>query len=331
MKPPWRVGSRTILKAAGKAWTRCWPEIPVMSTPVSCWPRWIFSTNARKTRSNKSTRRIRLQSGNARALYTKGLVLDAIGHSGDAAVYYEQAARAEPENEMYALCCRNIKDSDASQERSANAVITTACQGSSNSDKKDSSSTNGQGPFLNSHAAKQTAAGTVAATPIAEISDKTSKNGGSTDSYARAESAVSAEESLSEGERALSEGEVDAARIAFAKALASQPNNPQIPIIAAGAALRTNHPELAVDLLAPSGKRFSKSAAIYRMLGVAQYRLGDYQSSQVALQQALSLDKSSALSYFLMGCTLAKLGQAESAEAHFQQARALDPRYAVRR
>ena len=80
---------------------------------------------------------LRLQSGNARALYTKGLVLDAIGHSSDAVVYYEQAARAEPENEMYALCCKNIKDSDASQEP-GNAVITTACQGSSNSDKRDS-------------------------------------------------------------------------------------------------------------------------------------------------------------------------------------------------
>jgi len=81
----------------------------------------------------------------------------------------------------------------------------------------------------------------------------------------------------------------------------------------------------------PAAKHFSKSAAIYRMLGVAYYRLGDFKSSQVALQQALSLDKSSALSYFLMGCTLAKLGQAEPAEAHFQQAKALDPRYTVRR
>ncbi len=47
------------------------------------------------------------------------------------------------------------------------------------------------------------------------------------------------------------------------------------------------------------------------MLGAAYYRTGDYKSSQVALQQALSLDKSSALSYLLMGCTLAKLGQNE--------------------
>jgi tetratricopeptide (TPR) repeat protein len=167
--------------------------------------------------------------------------------------------------------------------------------------------------------------------PMSEAADKMKKDAGFADSYAHAESAVSAEELLSEGQRALSDGLIDAARIAYHKAAAFQPNNPQISIVAAGAALRTNHPELAVELLVPAARHFSKSAAIYRMLGVAYYRLGDFQSSQVALQQALSLDKSSALSYFLMGCTLAKLGQAESADAHFQQAQALDPRYTVRR
>jgi tetratricopeptide (TPR) repeat protein len=166
---------------------------------------------------------------------------------------------------------------------------------------------------------------------MSEAADKDKKDAGFGDSYAHAESAVSAEELLNEGQRALSAGSIDAARIAFHKAAAYQPNNPQITIVAAGAALRTNHPEMAVELLVPAAKHFSKSAAIYRMLGVAYYRLGDFRSSQVALQQALSLDKSSGLSYFLMGSTLAKLGQAEAADAHFQQAQALDSRYTVRR
>ena len=91
--------------------------------------------------------------------------------------------------------------------------------------------------------------------------------------------------------------------------------------------LRANQPKVAVELLTPAAKQFPNSAAVHRMLGVAHYRMGDYKSSQVALQQALSLDKSSALSYLLMGCTLAKLGQKEAAEAHFRQARTLDPRY----
>ncbi len=275
---------------------------------------------------------LRLQPGNARALYTKGLVLDAIGQSTGAVTYYEQAARAEPENEMYALCCKNAKDSEGTDEACTNAVVPSAYQSSLNSDKNVSTSAHQQGPTLATPAMRQPAAETPSfATPTSQAADKLKKDAGISDSYAHAESVVSVEESLSEGQRALSEGSIDAARIAFHKAAVFQPNNPQITIVAAGAALRTNHPEMAVELLVPAAKHFSKSAAIYRMLGVAYYRLGDFQSSEVALQQALSLDKSSALSYFLMGCTLAKLGQAESANAHFQQAQALDPRYTVRR
>jgi tetratricopeptide (TPR) repeat protein len=273
-----------------------------------------------------------MQPNNARALYTKGLVLDAIGQSTGALAYYEQAARAEPENEMYALCYKNAKDSDGSVENSPDAVIQVAYQGPAMPDKTTTASMREQGPALTSLAARQHVGDAPStAMPAADTFDKTAKNSGFADSYVHAESVVSAEECISDGQRALSDGAVDAARIAFHKAIANQPNNPQIPIVSAGAALRANHPELAVELLTPASKHFSKSAAIFRILGVAYYRLGNYQSSQVALQQALSLDKSSALSYFLMGCTLAKLGQAESAEAHYKQAQALDPRYTVRR
>jgi tetratricopeptide (TPR) repeat protein len=275
---------------------------------------------------------LRLKPGNARALYTKGLVLDAIGQSTGAVAYYEQAVRAEPENEIYALCYRNARDSEGFGETSSNDVVATAYQAPLDSEKNASSPAHQQGPSLATPANGRAPAGTQSpALPTAYANDKMKKDSDSAETYAHAESAVSVEESLSEGQRALSEGSIDKARIAFHKAMSNQPNNPQITIVAAGAALRTNHPEFAVELLAPSVKHFSKSAAIYRMLGVAYYRLGDFQSSQVALQQALSLDKSSALSYFLMGCTLAKLGQAEAANAHFQQAQVLDPRYTVRR
>jgi tetratricopeptide (TPR) repeat protein len=117
----------------------------------------------------------------------------------------------------------------------------------------------------------------------------------------------------------------------FAEAVSGEPNDPQLPLAAAAAALRHNQPELAIELLQPAEKQLPNSAAIQRTLAVAYYRLGDYASSQVALQQALSLDKSSALAYFLMGCTLTKRGQPESAEAHFRQAQSLDPRYQLRR
>jgi tetratricopeptide (TPR) repeat protein len=130
---------------------------------------------------------------------------------------------------------------------------------------------------------------------------------------------------------ALQQDSPEAALAYFREAAAARPNNPQILLSAATMALRYNHPDVAVELLAPAERRFADSAALRRILGVAYYRLGDYRSSQVALQQALSLDKSSALSYFLVGCTLAKLGQFESAETHFRQAQTIDPRYAVRR
>jgi tetratricopeptide (TPR) repeat protein len=72
---------------------------------------------------------------------------------------------------------------------------------------------------------------------------------------------------------------------------------------------------------------FPRSAHLYQALAVAYYRRGDYASSQVAAQQALSLDNSSALSYFLVGSALARLGRAEAAEVHLRQARRLDPRF----
>jgi tetratricopeptide (TPR) repeat protein len=136
---------------------------------------------------------------------------------------------------------------------------------------------------------------------------------------------------IEQGRAALAAGQTDKAGAYFREATVVSPQNPQIPLMAAAAALRQNHPEVAITVLVPAAERFHESAAIYRALGLAHYRLGDYESSQVALRQALSLDKSSAPSYFLMGCVLAKLGQREAAEAHLRQAQALDPRCAVRR
>ncbi len=111
------------------------------------------------------------------------------------------------------------------------------------------------------------------------------------------------------------------------RAAPSTGDDPQVPIAAATAALRANEPETAVRVAEEAVRRFPKSAALYRVLAAAHYRRGDYAASQVAAQQALSLDNSSALSYFLVGSAMARLGQADAAEAHLRQARRLDPRY----
>jgi tetratricopeptide (TPR) repeat protein len=140
---------------------------------------------------------------------------------------------------------------------------------------------------------------------------------------------ISLDELIQAGSTAMSAGDRPLALACFREAMALNPHDPQIPISAATAALRHNQPDVAVALLEPALERFADSAVLRRVLGAAYYRLGDYQSSQVVLQQALSLDKSSALSYFLLGCSLAKLGQTAAAETHFRQARRLDARYGV--
>jgi tetratricopeptide (TPR) repeat protein len=136
---------------------------------------------------------------------------------------------------------------------------------------------------------------------------------------------------LSKAEASLGKGATQEAVAALRQAIAAQPRDPQIPVAAAVILLRSNQPDPAADLLSEASRAFPDCAAVHRTLGVARYRQGDYKSSQTALQQALSLDKSSALSYFLMGCTLAKLGQSEAAQTHFRQAQQIDPKYAVPR
>jgi tetratricopeptide (TPR) repeat protein len=92
-------------------------------------------------------------------------------------------------------------------------------------------------------------------------------------------------------------------------------------------ALRNDKARNAADIAAAALRRHPRSAALARVLGAAQYRLGDYQAAQVAIAQALSLDKSDALAYFLMGSTLVRLGQTTAAERQFAEAARLDPRF----
>ena len=142
---------------------------------------------------------------------------------------------------------------------------------------------------------------------------------------------VSAGDLMARGNEALVVDEDETAMAFFSEAMAVDPNNLQIPISAAVSALRHNKPEVAVSILGPAAGRFGQSAKLRRLLGATHYRLGDFRASEASLQEAISLDKSSALSYFLMGCTMVKLGQSEAAEMHFRQARTIDPRYTVRR
>ncbi|REJ66633.1 MAG: hypothetical protein DWQ31_14420 [Planctomycetota bacterium] len=91
--------------------------------------------------------------------------------------------------------------------------------------------------------------------------------------------------------------------------------------------LRSAQPDAAATRIRAALARGKASADLYRTLAVAEYRLENYQASQSALQQALSLDNGHPLSYFLMGFTLQRLGDSDGAAWHFRRAEAIDPKY----
>jgi tetratricopeptide (TPR) repeat protein len=251
------------------------------------------------------------------AQYRMGLLLDATGQYEGSQAFYERAAVQGLEEKV----CQT--DSQSVRQVCATSVAA------------DPGVPPAPGTPLGNSAVPASVAPTVSARFLAPVEttdrDAAGESDGSPD---RSDPSVnneptSADEIFHSGCEALSQEDPRLALAYFQRAIAEKPDDPQIPISAAVTALRHNRPEMAVDILEGASRQFPRSAAIQRILGVSYYRRGDYPSSQVALQQALSLDKSSALSYFLMGCTLAKLGQNEAAEQHFRQARLLDPKYAT--
>ncbi len=241
--------------------------------------------------------------------YTMGLVLDATGQEAGATVYYQLAAEREPENELFALAHLTALES-----------AELAPVGRVSNPSPNSLALVGKPTEL-----EMVARAMRSGAPAVQESSRS----GPVDS-GKPISAEPVPTTFQQACRELERGSPEEAALLFREAVATSPNDPHIPISAGVTALRHNQPALAVDLLLPAKHRFLRCVEIYRVLGTAYYRLGDYKSSQVALQQALSLDKSSGLSYFLMGCTLAKLGQQEAARDHLKQARTLNPRYGLR-
>lgn len=130
---------------------------------------------------------------------------------------------------------------------------------------------------------------------------------------------------LDEAELALKRGDDDAGREAFDRAMRFSGDDPQIPISIGVLILRYNRPELAQEYLEPAVTRFPNDHRLHRTLGLALYRQGQYEASQVSLGQALSLDNTDALSYVLLGSVLSKLGDRAAAENYLLEAQRLDP------
>jgi tetratricopeptide (TPR) repeat protein len=107
----------------------------------------------------------------------------------------------------------------------------------------------------------------------------------------------------------------------------ANPDNPQLALDAAILALRQNRPEAAIEIAITAVNRHADSAPLWRTLGMAQYRSGQFAAAEASLKQAIALDKSNALAYFLMGSTLSREAQSEAARPYFDEAARLDPRF----
>ena len=267
---------------------------------------------------------------NSLVQHTMGLLLDAGGRTAEALCYYELAVRLEPKSEVYAVSYQAALSSGQQSGRYSENRLPPldARDAPVVATSSPSPISENSGPETARAAVRQPArfdnhAGDFQNTAFLD-SSQTCDNSGHVGRLAPPDL-------VREGSEAMSVGSIELAVACFEEAIANHPENPLIPISAGVSSLRHNRPEVAVTLLAPLVGVFPDSAAIHRILGTAYYRLGDYKSSQVALQQALSLDKSSALAYFLLGCVSERLGQPVAAETSFRQARMIDPRYSVRR
>ncbi len=255
--------------------------------------------------------------------FAMGLTLDANSRPDEALVYYERATMTAPNNNAYSLSYRTAREAAARRA----AQIAGAANAGPAADKR----------AVVSAAVAQLP---IEAQPLAPANNSPLLYAGEGQGV-RANKVVPASanavndtdhwaEYLAQGQDALKGRSPKLAEDLFRKAIACRPENPQIPLTAAVYALKHQQAKMALDLLAPAAQRFPTSAAVFRCLGTAHLQTGDYPAAEKDLEQALVLDKSSALTYFLLGCTRMKLRQIEAADANFRQAESLDPRYAVR-
>jgi Flp pilus assembly protein TadD len=120
---------------------------------------------------------------------------------------------------------------------------------------------------------------------------------------------------------------VDQRLEALRAAARANPDDPQIALDAAIYALRQNQPHAAIEVATTAVTRNADSAPLWRTLGMAQCRDGDFVAAEASLRRAIALDKSNALAYFLMGSTLSREAQSEAARQYFDEAARLDPRF----
>ncbi|MFZ5828706.1 MAG: tetratricopeptide repeat protein [Planctomycetota bacterium] len=266
--------------------------------------------------------------GDGMVLFAAGLLLDSTGQHEQAVAYYQRAAETDPNNDLFLTGLKAARASG--QPIVVRPPVSNPLPAAAS---PDALARYQQPAFLPARGDVLPVSVELPASGASSPGEVSRPAATETIAFGSAQPIAStpAASLLQSGGQALQQGEAELALETFREAVSTDPHNPQIPIEAAAISIRLNRPDVAVALLEPVPEHFRQSAAYFRTLGLAYYRWGDFSKSQVALQQALSLDKSSALAYFLMGCTLARLGQDDLAAAHFEQAQVLDPRYSLRR
>lgn len=235
--------------------------------------------------------------------YLLGVASDALGEPHYALAHYELAYRQEPNNPLYAASYQMA--AKANGPRAATSDFPKGSCGVSPCDAVPG--------------------GAVVPTSWAAEANRSPAQGtarlqGNHAATGNAEARMW----LDRGSHAVACGDGEAAAGCFARAMAADSGNPYVAIAAAVSALQYNQSLLAVSLLESASSNFSTSPGVYRALGLAYYRLGEFAQAQRALEHALWLDNTDGLSYFLMGCTLAQLGHDKAAATFFRQAGTLD-------
>lgn len=243
--------------------------------------------------------------------HTLARALEAAGRSTEAIAYFERAAELAPENHAYTL---SYDEAASNEPARLSPVVRMAKPVERNKPK-------GLAKSQASGSTAQLASAVSDLKPAKDVVIKKTR-------LKAAASGQSADDLVRQGTAALTAGATASAANYFEQAIQAASDNEELAVTMAVTALRHEQPELAVQLATRALEQHPKSAALYRVIGTAQYQLEHFKAAQVALEQALSLDNSHALSYFLMGCTLSKLGQTEAADWHYGQAKQLDARYA---
>jgi len=101
------------------------------------------------------------------------------------------------------------------------------------------------------------------------------------------------------------------------------------PFTSAVAALRSNYPQAAIDLLTPLTQSHPDYAGIWVNTGIAYYQLKQQDSARNAFNKAIELDSSQAAAHNYLAFMAREAGQFQQAEAAYGQALQANPDYAL--